>query len=89
MSIDVSAELEMPFPPERIAAVMFDPANDTLWMKAVKQAERLDDTSGAGARVRRSARFLGRAISWVTEVVEHDPPRLLRLRSLAARSSAS
>ncbi len=80
MSIDISVELEMSFPPERIAAVMFDPYYDAGWMKAVQESHRLDDKVGPGARVRRFARFLGRRISWVTEVIEQSPPRLLRLR---------
>src|SRR5262245_27894598 len=77
-TIDVTAERTIAAPPEAVAAVMFDPVNDSKWMKAVKSAERLDSTGGA-ARVRRTGSFLGKTIQWTTELLEHDPPRRLRL----------
>ena len=79
-SIDVTAERTMSAPPERVAAVMFDPANDPAWMKAVRTAVRQPSDAGSPPQIRRTGRFLGRTIRWTTEVMEHDPPRRLRLR---------
>jgi uncharacterized membrane protein len=75
--LDVSVERTVPAPPERVAAVMFDPSRDSQWMKAVRSAERLP---GSPPRTRRTGRFLGRTITWTTEVLEDAPPHRLRLR---------
>ena len=77
--IDVTVERVVAAPPERVAAVMFDPERDPTWMGALTGAELLDPAVGPGARVERHARFLGRSISWVTTVREHDPPHRLVL----------
>jgi uncharacterized protein YndB with AHSA1/START domain len=77
--IDLRVERTIAATPERVAAVMFDPAQDPTWMHALTRAEPLDPVITTGARVRRYARFLGRTISWITVVREYDPPRRLVL----------
>jgi hypothetical protein len=42
-------------------------------MAAVTKVEPLGADAGAGARVRRTGRFLGRTIRWTTEVVSALP----------------
>lgn len=81
--IAVSAETYVHATPDRVAAIMFDPARDREWMAAVKQVEPLDGGLRPGSRVRRSGRFLGRTITWESEVVELRAPELLRLRFVA------
>jgi uncharacterized protein YndB with AHSA1/START domain len=78
-SIDVSAERTIAAPAEAIAAVMFDPTLDPSWMRALTGSELLDAAIGLGARTRRTARFLGRAIAWETVVRRFEPPTLLEL----------
>jgi Polyketide cyclase / dehydrase and lipid transport len=76
-SIDVSAEIDIAAAPADIAAVMFDPARDQEWMKAVTGVEIIDPALAPGARVLRRGAFLGREFSWVTEVeAVHFPPLL-------------
>ncbi|HXI19694.1 MAG TPA: SRPBCC family protein [Gemmatimonadales bacterium] len=78
--IAVSAETYVQAEPERVAAIMFDPAHDREWMAAVKQVQPPEGGLRPGARVRRRGSFLGRSITWETEVVELRNPDLLRLR---------
>ena len=77
--IDVSVERALPMPPEQVAAVMFDPAQDPTWMKALTSATLLDAPFATGSRVERTARFLGRTIGWTTVVQEYVPPHRLVL----------
>jgi hypothetical protein len=67
--LDVAVAMKMAAAPERVAAIMFDAARDPQWMAAVLAVERLPD----GVRVRRSGRFLGKPISWITKTLEHGP----------------
>lgn len=77
--LDVSVERVIPAPPEQVAAVMFDPAQDPTWMKALTTATLLDAPLAIGSRVERTARFLGRSIGWTTVVKEYAPPGRLVL----------
>jgi uncharacterized membrane protein len=74
--LDVSVSRFINAPPERVRGVMFDPARDPGWMAAVKSVEPLDAGHAAGARVRRTGRFLGRPLRWTTELVSLAPNRL-------------
>ncbi len=78
-SLDVGAERTVAAPPDRVAAVMFDPHQDPRWMKALTGSELLDAPLACGSRVRRTARFLGRSIGWTTTVTEYTPPDRLVL----------
>ena len=77
--LDLSVERTIAAPAERVAAVMFDPAQDPTWMKALTGAQLLDAPLAPGSRVQRTARFLGRSIGWTTVVREYMPPSRLVL----------
>lgn len=78
--MDVTASIEIPAPPANIAAIMFDPAHDPAWIGGAKAVEALSpDPVAIGARTRRIGGFLGKRFSWVTEVREYEPGRLLRM----------
>jgi uncharacterized protein YndB with AHSA1/START domain len=79
-TFDVAVQRTIPAHPERVASVMFNPRRDPEWMKAVRSAEPDGDGVRAGARVRRTGRFLGRELRWTTEVVAVEMPRRLHLR---------
>jgi uncharacterized protein YndB with AHSA1/START domain len=65
----------------KVAAVMFDPARDPEWIGGAKSVEPLSgDPTAIGARVRRRGGFMGKKFSWETEVVGHEPDRLLEMR---------
>ena len=84
MSIDVTAKARIARGREEVAAYLFDPGNDPEWIGGVQEAALLGDQPiAAGSRVRRVARFLGRRIEYVNEVVELEPDSRLRMRSVA------
>ena len=79
-SVDVTAETEIAAAPADVAAVMFDPQREPEWMSVVKTVEVLDAALRPGARVRRTASFMGQDVGWTTEVEAVHFPHLLRLR---------
>jgi uncharacterized protein YndB with AHSA1/START domain len=85
VSVDVTVETVIARPPERVAAVMLDPAHDREWIKALTSAKVLTGGPvGVGTQVERVAAFLGRRMVYVNEIVEYEPPRLLEMRSIKA-----
>ena len=79
-SVNVSAETEIAAAPADIAAVMFDPAREPEWMSVVKTVTIVDPALQPGARVKRTASFMGQEIGWTTEVEAVHFPHVLRLR---------
>jgi hypothetical protein len=70
---------------QRVAAFAMDPGNDPTWIGALTDAELLTDGPvGAGTRVRRVARFLGKSIEYVNEIEVYEPPERLVMRSVKA-----
>jgi len=83
MALDVLASIEIPRPPDEVAAYQFDPANDPTWIGGVTRAERLTEgPMDVGSRVRRVGSFVGRPIEWVMDVVEHVPGRRLAMHAI-------
>jgi hypothetical protein len=78
--IDVSAEIDIAAEPTDVAGVMFDPHREPEWLAAVRSVEVLDRAIRPGARVRRTAAFMGRDLAWTTEVVSFQFPHALELR---------
>ena len=79
-SVDVTVETEIAASPTDVAAVMFDPQREPEWMSAVQRVEVVDPALQPGARVRRTASFMGREVGWTTEVEAVHFPHVLRLR---------
>ncbi|MEA2249197.1 MAG: hypothetical protein QOH46_3726 [Solirubrobacteraceae bacterium] len=85
MSIDVTAAVHIRRPLPHVAAYMIDPRHDPEWIGGVREARALgDEPLGPGSRVARVARFLGRRIEYVNEIVALDAERCLDMRSVAA-----
>ena len=83
MAIDVTVDIEISRPRDEVVAFTLEPSNDPAWIGGVVDSEKLTDgPMELGARVRRTAKFLGRCIDYVTEVVEYDPGRLLVMRAI-------
>jgi uncharacterized protein YndB with AHSA1/START domain len=80
--IEVAAEIEIAATPDRVWAVMTDPAHEGEWMRAVRRAEFVAGGAGyaSGARMRREGRFLGRSLAWESEIVECEPGRRIAFR---------
>lgn len=79
-TIDIAAEIEIGAAPADIAGVMFDPARDPEWIRAVTGVEIVDPALERGARVRRTGTFLGQTLAWTTEVEAVHFPHVLALR---------
>jgi carbon monoxide dehydrogenase subunit G len=81
--VDVEVETEIARPRETVAGYLFDWRNDTAWIGGISEARRIDGGDfGVGVRVARVARFLGKRIEYVNEVVELDPGHRLVMRSV-------
>src|SRR5215208_5861422 len=81
--MDVQVQTTIARPRESVAAYLFDWRNDTAWIGGISEARRVDDGDfGVGSRVARVARFLGKRIEYVNEVVDLEPGRRLAMRSV-------
>jgi hypothetical protein len=78
--VDITVSLHMAETPPIIAATMFDPTRDPLWIGGVVSIEIL--ATRPTLRVRRHGTFMGRKFSWETEVRESEPNRRLVMRFL-------
>ena len=82
--IDVTVETEVARPRDEVAAYASDWRNDPVWIGAVHAARLVgEEPFGAGARVARTASFLGRRFEYVNEVTELAPGERLAMRSVA------
>ena len=83
MAIDVSTEVAIRRARQEVAAYAMDPENDPAWISGIVEAKMLTEPPfGVGTRVGRLAKFMGRRIEYVLEVVEHVPESLLDMRSV-------
>jgi uncharacterized membrane protein len=83
MAVDVRAEIVINRPRDEVASYAMNPDNDPVWITGISEATMLTERPLAeGTRVQRLARFLGRRIEYVLEVVEHEPVALLAMRSV-------
>jgi uncharacterized membrane protein len=78
--IDVTVETEIVAAPADVAAIMFDPQREPEWMKAVQHVEVIDPALAPGARVKHTASFMGKELTWTTTVEAVHFPHVLRLQ---------
>ena len=82
MSIDISAEIIIDRPKDDVASFVTNPGNDPAWIGGIVESEMLTDPPlGQGTKVRRVAKFLGRRMEYVPEVVEYVPSSRLVMRT--------
>ncbi len=81
MSTDAAVEMRIDRPREEVARYATDWRNDREWIGALTDVRLVQQEP---EQVARTARFLGKRIEYVSEVVEHDPGRRLVLRSVKA-----
>ncbi|MCA1569983.1 MAG: SRPBCC family protein [Chloroflexi bacterium] len=85
MALDEIAEIEIRRPADEVAAYMFEPTNDPAWIGGISESESLEvGMLRQGSRVRRRARFMGRRIDYVMEIVHLDPNRRLAMHAVEA-----
>jgi hypothetical protein len=83
MAIDVTATTDIAAPPERVAAVQFDPTRDSDWIGGVDRVELVTPPPLAtGSQVRRIGGFMGRPIEWLMRVEALEPGRHVGMHAL-------
>jgi hypothetical protein len=81
MGVDVRPEVLVHRPRADVAAFMFDPANDLRWTGGITSSRPAQPGPlVAGAKVERTASFLGRTFTYRYVVGEHEPDRLVELK---------
>ncbi len=83
MTISLTISVTINRPRDEVAEFVMDPRNDPDWLSGIVSAKALDELPlKVGSKVERMAKFLGRPMDYVTEVVEYDPPRTLVMRTV-------
>ena len=83
--MDVTVETVIERPRVEVAAYAMDLANDPAWIGGIIEAHPLTaGPIGVGSRVARVARFMGKRIDYVLEVIEHEPTGRLLMASVQA-----
>ncbi len=77
--IEFSAEVDVAAAPADVAAVLFDPAREPEWMKAVTSVEVIDQALAPGARVKHSGAVMGHEFAWTTRVETVMFPHVLAM----------
>jgi len=81
MAVDVRPEVLVHRPRAEVAAFMFDPANDLRWTGGITSSRAArPGLLVKGARVERTASFLGRKFRYGYVVTEHTPDRLVEMK---------
>ena len=82
MLVDVSTEIIIALPRERVADFAADPNNVPAWYENIKSIEWKTPVAVAvGSKVAFVAHFLGRRIAYTYEIVEYVPRRRLVMRT--------
>jgi len=83
MAVNVKAELLINRSRDDVASYAMDYNNDPIWISGIVESRALTDPPlSQGTRVERVARFLGKRIEYVLEVVEYYPESLLVMKSV-------
>ena len=83
MAVNVQVEVVINKSRSDVASYAMDPNNDPIWISGIVEAKALTEPPmSPGTQVERVARFLGKRIEYVLEVVEYDPGSLLVMKSV-------
>lgn len=83
MALDVLVKTEIDRPRKEVATFAFEPDNDPLWIGGIKEAHLLTKRPvGLGTKVQRLAKFMGKTIDYVLEVIAFEEERLMVMKSV-------
>ncbi|MFW2334500.1 SRPBCC family protein [Ilumatobacter sp.] len=82
MSVDVGATVVIERPIEEVSAFAGDPSNAPRWYRRISSAEwETDPPISLGSRIAFRARFMGRDLEYVYEVIEYTPGEQVAMRT--------
>lgn len=82
MSVKVACGIEIMRTPTEVAQYMFNPAHDLEWILGLTKSRPVQQGPLAkGSRIMRAAKFLGRELDYVVNVVDYEPDRLLEMHA--------
>lgn len=80
--IDVSETVNRPT--DEVYAYLADPRNELQWQSSARDREvEGGGPIAEGSRIKATEQFLGRKLEFIYEVVEHDPDRILAMRTVS------
>jgi Polyketide cyclase / dehydrase and lipid transport len=81
MAVDVRPSVRIRRPRHDVAAFMFNPDNDLRWTGGITASRPAQPGPLVrGAKVDRTAKFLGRTFTYRYVVTDHEPDRLVELQ---------
>jgi hypothetical protein len=82
MAIDITVRTGIALPVREVAEYVLDPTNEPEWIGGISTSDPLVRGSIAiGSHVKRTAKFAGRKIEYMTEVVALDEDALLLMKA--------
>src|SRR5438093_2445224 len=83
MAINVSTKIAIDLPAKEVANYAFEPSNDPVWIGGISKANLLTERPvGKGTRVLRLAKFMGKTIDYILEVIEFEEDHLMVMKSI-------
>ena len=83
MPIDVTVETLIQRTRDEVTGYAMNPDHDAKWISGIVEAKMLTEPPlGVGTQVSRVARFLGKRIEYVLEVVAYDSSSLMEMKSI-------
>ncbi|MEL7531584.1 MAG: SRPBCC family protein [Bacteroidota bacterium] len=80
--VDVLTEITIAQPLELVAAYAADPDNAPIWYDNIKEAEwKTEKSLNLGAQIAFKAKFLGRELAYVYEIVAYEPGQKLVMKT--------
>ncbi len=69
---------------DQVFVFLVNPSNNSLWQEGVIESRQISEGPvGAGTRGRDTRKFLGRQVECDYEIVEYEPEKKIRLKSIS------
>ena len=83
MAVNVQVEVVINRSRNEVVSYAMEPNNDPIWISGIVESKALTEPPLApGTQVERVAKFLGKRIEYVLEIVEYDPESYMTMKSI-------